>query len=129
DLGAFLDFFRIPILIVYLQLGALLMKRAIVAWRTPAPSDGAEAYLAWREALRRRYLFICDAVRLVWTLMLLVLTIVLSLDLSWEDGSMQTALAVSTLIVLGAWCIWYNHYSKRVVAGLLARKPIAFPEV
>jgi len=124
-----LDFFRVPLLILYLNLGALLMKRAIVAWRTPAPSDDAEAYLAWREGLRRCYLFICDAVRLVWTSVLVIVAVAISFEEPWETGSMQTGIAIATLVILAAWCVWYSHYSKGVVAVALARKPVDFPSV
>jgi hypothetical protein len=122
----FLDFFRVPLVLLYFQLGAWLCKRAIVAWRTPAPAD-AESYMAWREAMRRRYLFICDAARVVWMAMLVLLSALLLAPVDWDGDRWRAAALVITLGLAVSWAVWYNRYAKSVVGAALARNPVTFP--
>jgi hypothetical protein len=125
DRPAALQFFRVPILIVYVQLGALMLKRAIVAWRTPAPADDAESYLAWKEALRRRYLFICDVVRLAFVSTLVIAALAMYVPL--EGGSARTFTAIATLMLMGVWTVWYGRYAKSALQSAISRKPVNFP--
>lgn len=123
----FLDFFRVPLVLLYFQLGAWLSKRAIVAWRAPAPADDAESYLAWREAMRRRYLFICDAARVVWMATLALLSALLLAPVDWDGDRWRAAALIVTLGVAVGWAVWYNRHAKSVVSAALSRKPVTFP--
>ena len=52
--------FGVPIVLLYLQLGLLLVKRIIVGWRSPVPQAQAEEHMKVREETRSFYLTICD---------------------------------------------------------------------
>jgi hypothetical protein len=51
---------------IYVQAGALLVKRGVVHARYAAPAASAEQHLAWRESLRRLSASICDYARLMF---------------------------------------------------------------
>lgn len=53
----------VPVLMLYVQLGALLAKRWGIEWRSPTPEPQAAARLEVREALRRQHAWACDIVR------------------------------------------------------------------
>jgi hypothetical protein len=52
-----------PLLLLYLQIGFLLLKKAIVDWRAAAPLENSELYLEVRERRRKLLLFACDFYR------------------------------------------------------------------
>ena len=52
-----------PLLILYLQAGSLLLKKAIVDWRAAAPLENSEIYLEVRERRRKMLIFVCDFYR------------------------------------------------------------------
>ena len=52
-----------PLLLLYLQVGFLLLKKAIVDWRAAAPLENSELYLEVRERRRKLLLFACDFYR------------------------------------------------------------------
>ncbi len=49
-----------PLLIVYIQAGALLWKHGLVRWRIALPAQRTEEYLEWREEVLRIALRNCD---------------------------------------------------------------------
>jgi hypothetical protein len=52
-----------PLLILYLQIGLLLIKKMGVDWRSAAPQENSEIYLEVRERRRKLLLFACDFYR------------------------------------------------------------------
>lgn len=52
-----------PLVLLYLQIGFLLIKKAIVDWRAAAPLENSEIYLEVRERRRKLLLFACDFYR------------------------------------------------------------------
>lgn len=52
-----------PLVLLYLQIGFLLIKKAIVDWRAVAPLENSEVYLEVRERRRKLLLFACDFYR------------------------------------------------------------------
>ena len=52
-----------PLVILYLQIGLLLLKKAGVDWRSAAPQENSEIYLEVRERRRKLLLFACDFYR------------------------------------------------------------------
>lgn len=111
----FLSAFRGPILLLYLQGGTLLAKRAVVAWRAPIPSDGAEAHLAFREEARRYFTDVCDVLRCACIAGLLYLAILRTLPAPWENSSSRIVLQVAYLLSLAGLVFWI----KRRVASFL----------
>ena len=59
--------FWVPGFYLYFQLGLLLVKRIIVAWRTPVPTVQTVEYTEAKEATRRYYLLMCDWNRIAST--------------------------------------------------------------
>jgi hypothetical protein len=52
--------FGVPAINLYLQLGLLMVKRVVVAWRTPVPQAQAAEHIEAREEIRKYYLMLCD---------------------------------------------------------------------
>lgn len=52
-----------PLVMLYLQVGLLLIKKAVVDWRTAAPLENSEVYLEVRERRRKLLLFASDFYR------------------------------------------------------------------
>lgn len=61
------EFFALPLLFVYMQLGGLLLKHGLVRLRQWLPGERTEAFLRWREEALRYYVWGCDGVRALWT--------------------------------------------------------------
>jgi hypothetical protein len=55
-----------PTLVLYAELGILLIKRALVEWRVSVtPSVNPERFIEWQDAGRRYFVFLCDYVRVL----------------------------------------------------------------
>lgn len=81
---AFLDFFAIPLLFLYLQLGILVARRSLENWRD--------------EQSRRFYLDVCDRLRLLFSLDLVLWTLI--------DVGSGLFLPINLGLVL-VWVMWY----------------------
>jgi hypothetical protein len=114
----FLGFFHTPILLIYLQAGLLLLKRALVAGRTALPRDDAEQYLAWREGYRRLFLKSCDAVRLIFSACMAFLVI--------DAG--RNVLIAATGVLLAGWVIWYSRQSRQFLELHARTRPVRMPD-
>jgi len=91
----------------YLQVGLLLLKRAIVHSRSAAPADDPEQYLQWRDGLRRIATAACDYSRIFMALAPLLL----DLQISAWPANIQTAraatfAAVIVMMLLGTLWEW-----------------------
>ncbi|HEV8148516.1 MAG TPA: alpha/beta hydrolase [Bryobacteraceae bacterium] len=63
------------ILVCYVQIGLLLIKSSLVAWRSPLPADQAEPYHRLRQAQRMFFMRACDWLRGFGGLFLVMLVI------------------------------------------------------
>jgi len=90
-------FFR-PLLMIYIQAGALLWKHGLVRWRIALPAERTEEYLEWREGVLRIALRNCDWIRLACTLVLIVFAL--------------------KLVFWNAWVGWVNTISSMFMLGL-----------
>jgi hypothetical protein len=70
---------------IYLQLGGLLAKHALVKWRMWLPGERTETYLNWREAARRYFLWFCDYMRAMLTLGLVVFVLAIHARATGND--------------------------------------------
>jgi hypothetical protein len=73
---------------LYLQVGLLLIKAAIVRARSLAPAENTEQYLVWRDSLRRLTTDQCDSVRLLAAFNPL-LTAVSAVTLHWNPEAFR----------------------------------------
>lgn len=66
----------LPVLLVcYLQVGLVLIKRSLVDWRSPLPADQAEKYHRLREAQRAFFMRTCDWLRAFGGIFLVMLVV------------------------------------------------------
>jgi CubicO group peptidase (beta-lactamase class C family) len=91
-------------LMIYLQLGGLLIKHALTKWRMWLPGERTEDYLRWREAVLQYFLWWCDFLRISLAAMLVVVVIGTHLR---EAGHVQAFLLLALaagagLILLGS---------------------------
>jgi hypothetical protein len=112
--------FAVPVLMLYLQAGALLTKVALVGWRTVLPADQTEAYAEWREQIRRLFLDTCDAVRILMAGELLLAAV------SDYLGGIG-ALLGATVVAMIAWVAWYNRRRNRFLALTRGIVPVKLP--
>jgi len=110
----------VPALMLYLQAGALLIKVALVGWRTLLPADHAEAYAEWREQARRLFLDTCDTVRI-----LLAAELLFAVCFDYLGG--MPALISATVVMLIAWVAWYNRRRNRFLALTGGITPVKLP--
>ena len=109
-----------PILMLYLQAGALLIKVALVGWRTVLPADQAEAYAEWREQARRLFLDTCDAVRVLIASELL-------LAAAFDHIGGMPGLLAATIALMIVWVAWYNRRRNRFLALTRNIRPVKLP--
>ena len=95
-----------PALLVYLQAGMLLLKRAAIASRSVAPADDVERHLAWREGLRRYWVDVCDSLRAIFALELAIGTITMATmpESASRSDLYRTARRVGWLVLAAARC-------------------------
>jgi hypothetical protein len=82
-------------LVIYLQLGCLLLKHALVKWRMWLPGERTEEYLAWREAALRYFLWICDYFRAALAVALVAVAVFSQLRATGQSWAVMP-LAVAT---------------------------------
>ena len=82
----------------YLQLGLLLLKRAIVHSRSAAPAENPEQYLEWRDGLRRIATAACDYSRIFVALTPLLLDLQIS---AWPANSQTARAAMFATVIVG----------------------------
>jgi hypothetical protein len=105
------------LILFYVQVGLLLLKRALIAGRTALPQENAEQYLAWREAFRRMLTDSCDAVRFMTAGIALIAILYFNV----------TLLAVVTGVVLTGWVTWYWIRLRRFMKLYTSTGPIRLP--
>lgn len=109
------------LLAIYVQFGLLLMKRAFVRARSAAPAENADAYMNWRESLRRLSARVCDCLRLG-----LVLPVALASTSFLFEGSapiQDLALGIAIVVV---FLLGYYEWRSRLAHLKVAReaKPV-----
>jgi hypothetical protein len=120
--------FWVPAFYLYLQLGILLVKRLIVAWRAPVPTDQTAEYLAARDAMRRYYLRMCDWNRIGATASIVFWAVLLSVS--------HTTSQVLLRMWLGAWlamsiagAVWVEIRRKQLAEMSVKVRPVRMPDL
>jgi hypothetical protein len=119
--------FGVPALLIYYQLGFLLVKYGIVAWRTPIPRDQAEEHLQAREETRKMHLRLLDWFRVFATGTLLFCPFILSAPQE-KRARLGTLLWVATLVVSIVLMIWQEMRRKAVLKTRLRARPMKMPD-
>jgi hypothetical protein len=120
--------FRIPLLLLYLQLGMLFVKLLIVKWRTPIPAINATRRIEARESTRRHYLLMCDWYRSTVLAVMLFWAARWSLPVSALEHMVTIWLIVSIIVGVVA-SVWIEIRRKQLVALSLQVLPVKVPDL
>ncbi len=124
----FREVFGAPLFLLYLQLGVLLVKWGLVAWRTPIPQNDAETHIAWREQARKLYLQVCDWYRISWTAQLLVCPFMTAVS-SQEKMKVLTIFWWSLQAITIAMTVWLELRRKALQRMALRASPVRLPNL
>ena len=120
--------FGAAIFLLYGQVGLLLAKWVVVAWRTPIPQAQAEEHLEAREQSRKLYLQVCDWCRVTCCVVLLFCPISLYASPS-SRIRLSSSLLIGSLAIGVVLQIWQEIRRKQVLAVSLRARPMKLPEL
>jgi hypothetical protein len=120
--------FWVPALLLYLQLGILLVKRIIVAWRTPLPTVQTVEHSEAKEATRRYYLLMCDWNRIVSTCGIVFWPILLSAPRAKFESLMKIWLGVWLVLTI-AGAVWVEIRRKQLADMGVKVRPVRMPDL
>jgi hypothetical protein len=113
--------YKVPVLVLYIEIGLLLIKQMIVSWRSPMPRSQLAEHVALREQTRTYYLAVCDFHRVVFALMLVWLAV--------HPGTNQSAAFYVVFLSLGiVGQIVVELKRKQLVKVALRARPVALPD-
>ena len=119
--------FGVPVLTLYWQLGGLLAKYGIVAWRTPIPQAQAEEHLEAREEARKLYLRLCDWMRMFFTANLVFWPVLLTSPVAMRQR-LSTFSWIATLAITVVLGVWHEMERRRVLKTILRARPAKLPD-
>lgn len=120
--------FGVPVLLAYIQLGFLLAKRVIIAWRTPVPQVQTAEYLASRDETRRYYLRTCDWQRAATTATLLFWPMLLNTARS-ERGELSRWWFLGWMVITVISGVWIEIRRHKLVKLALRTRPVRLPDL
>jgi len=113
--------FHLPLLLIYIQIGLLLIKHALVEWRTAMPALQTEAYLEFREQIRKWFIEMCDWMRIhsaaflaSYTAFALIGDISKDMTVRWAILTPWTALAATMIVRLIYTSNRLRRYGRRL---------------
>ena len=104
-----------PLVLVYIQLGATLMKYAMLAWPMRTTAEMTEEIRDYREGVRRYLIRSCDWFRLVFSLALLISAIELRFPAFAKGGRWQWFGYVLHIAVVVVILVWYQMNARRLL--------------
>jgi hypothetical protein len=120
--------FSVPGFYLYFQLGILLVKRIIVAWRTPLPTEQTVEHQEAKEATRRYYLLMCDWNRIAATCGVVFWPILLSVPRAERESLARLWFVVwFALSIAGA--VWVEIRRKRLAQMRVKVRPVRLPDL
>ena len=119
--------FGVPARLLYLQMGLLLAKRVVVAWRSPIPQVQAAEHMEAREETRKYYLKVCDWTRAATSAALLFWPVMLST--SPAEYNRLFGMWFATLMVIAVISmVWTEIRRKQLVKLALRASPVKLPD-
>ena len=119
--------FVVPLLCFYVHLGALYIKRVVLAWRASVPQDCAAEYLEVREKTRRFYLLQCDIVRAFITAQIILWPFELNASLAELKGGLTVWFAA--LLIFGVVLTFWIEIRRKQLSQIASRtRPVTFPD-
>lgn len=119
--------FAAPLFLLYTQIGALLVKGIVLAWRAPFPESQAAEHLKACEETRKYYLKQCDWIRASATAAMLFSLVQFSVPPALYGRALSVWLAAWSGITLVA-TVWQEIKRKRLVRLALRTQPVRFPD-
>ncbi|HEX7285345.1 MAG TPA: hypothetical protein VF532_04145 [Candidatus Angelobacter sp.] len=119
--------FGVPALLIYYQLGFLLVKYGIVTRRTPIPRDQAEEHLQTREEARKLHLKSLDWLRVFSTVTLMFYPFILSAPQE-KRSFFVSILWITTLAVSVVQAVWQEVRRRAVLKTSLRARPMRMPD-
>ena len=113
---------------LYFQLGILLVKRIIVAWRTPLPTVQTIEYREAKEATRRYYLLMCDWHRIAATCGIVFWPLLLSAPKAEFESLVKLWLGV-WLVLSIAGAVWVEIRRKQLADMAVKTQPMRPPDL
>jgi len=119
--------FGVPVYYIYMELGLLLVKHVIVAWRTPVPQTQAAEHMLAREETRKYYLLMCDLNRAAVAAATLFWPIILSVSpaTSLHLRNIWIAIWLAITVVNG---VWVEIKRKQLLTMALRALPVKLPD-
>ena len=113
---------------LYMQLGFLLAKQVIVAWRAPIPQSQVEEHMTAREEARRMYLKACDRSRILAALATLCWPLLLYAPPGHQKDA--SIIWLSAFLVVGVVLgVWHEIRRKRMLEVTLRARPVNLPDL
>ncbi len=119
--------FGVPALMLYWQVGLLLVEYGIVCWRAPIPQAHAEEHLQAREEARRLYLRVCDWLRIFITANLMLWPVLLSSSPTTRERVLTFSWII-TLAITVVMGVWQEMERRRVLKAVLRALPARMPD-
>lgn len=91
--------FQYPLLLIYVQLGGLLLKHGLVRWRQWLPGQRTEEFVRWRDEVVKFFVWGCDFIRGLCTVALVWDAVVVKYEDTWGPDGIERK--VGLLLVLG----------------------------
>jgi len=120
--------FGIPGLYLYLQLGMLLIKRYVIAWRSPVPQSNSTEHIALREKTRTYYLKICDWCRLAFAAVILIWPWILAATPDGARHLLQSLFWISVFLA-SVGTVWVEWKRKQLANARANLDPIRLPDL
>lgn len=117
----------VPLYCLYLQFGALYVKRIILAWRTPAPQSQAAEFFEAREKTRKFYLAQCDLCRAVIATQLVLWPFLMNSSDAARSRAFGNWFSAILLFALAS-AVWVEIKRKQLVRISLRAQPAALPD-
>jgi hypothetical protein len=119
--------FGVPARLLYLQMGLLLAKRVVVAWRSPVPQVQAAEHMEAREATRKYYLRVCDWTRVAASAALLFWPVMLSTSPA-EHNRLFGMWFATWMVIAVISTVWTEIRRKQLVNLALRANPVKLPD-
>jgi len=119
--------FGVPLVLLYLQIGLLVVKRVIVAWRSPVPEQQACEHVRIQEETRRYYVAVCDLCRVSGAATILFWLVQLNVPDALAGRLLGAWFAAWIAVGLVA-TVWAEIKRKRLVALALGTRPVTLPD-
>lgn len=120
--------FGVPILLLYLQLGMLFVKRVVLAWRTPLPQTQAAEHMEAREETRKYYVKVCDWQRIAISAAILFWPIRLSTSAAGLDRLLSSWFAIWVAISIVSF-VWVEIRRQQLLTLALRVRPVKLPDL